>query len=102
MENSAPETTHFDGMEIDEAISNIDPLTKQLITHPVRNRRCNHVYDKKTVEASLKINAALRCPIVGCANKVKILMVDLIEDKELKRKMIHMRRMADRANEDSD
>lgn len=89
-------------MEIDEVISTVDPLTKQPITHPVRNRHCKHIYDRNTMEAQLKVNSIIRCPIVGCSNKVKVLMSDLVEDRELKRKMILFLRSSEVELEDSD
>lgn len=93
---------NVDDMEIEEEISTVDPLTKQQITHPVRNRYCKHIYDKNSVEAQLEINPVLRCPIIGCSNKVKVLMSDLVEDRELKRKMISLVRRNKTVIEDSD
>ena len=93
---------NVDGMEIEEEITTVDPLTKQPITCPVRNRHCNHIYDKESMRSQLEINSVLRCPIIGCSNKVKILMQDLVEDRELKRKLINLQRRHETLLEDSD
>lgn len=67
-----------------------DPITKQLIGNPVRNKRCNHVYDQESIEDALKINSRLRCPYVGC-NVKNVQLTDLIEDRELKRQLMSLR-----------
>lgn len=65
----------------------IDPITKNPIKHPVRNKNCKHVYDKESIEAAIKINDRVRCPYVGC-NVKKVLVSDLLEDRELKQKLM--------------
>lgn len=68
----------------------MDPITKKLIKNPVRNKNCNHVYDKEGIEEAIKMNSRLRCPYVGC-NVRNVNREDLIEDRELKRKLMGMR-----------
>lgn len=41
---------NVDGMEMQADEVTIDPLTKRQIINPVRNRICNHVYDKTILE----------------------------------------------------
>ena len=67
-----------------------DPITKLLLKNPVRHKRCNHVYDKDSIEDAMRMNNRLRCPYVGC-NIKNIKMTDLIEDRDLKRKLISLR-----------
>lgn len=38
----------------------IDPISKLEIKDPVRNTVCNHVYDKASIEESIKMNPRLR------------------------------------------
>lgn len=55
-----------DSMDIDDAqqsgelISDIDPITKQPLEHPVRNKHCNHVYGYDSVLQSVQQNPRLR------------------------------------------
>lgn len=86
------ETTMVDGMEIDEVISTVDPITKGTIKNPVRNRICNHIYDKDSITEAIRIseNKRVRCPTVGCSNKNSVKVTDLVEDRELKRKFMAM------------
>lgn len=41
--------TEVDGMQMQSTITKTDPISKQRITDPVRNRTCNHVYQKETI-----------------------------------------------------
>lgn len=38
----------------------IDPISKQPIRFPVKNKRCNHIYDKRSILEAIKINNNLR------------------------------------------
>uniref|UniRef100_U5ES58 E3 SUMO-protein ligase NSE2 n=1 Tax=Corethrella appendiculata TaxID=1370023 RepID=U5ES58_9DIPT len=71
----------------DVALHRIDPFTKRPMRNPVRNSVCKHVYDKDSVKGVLKVNAQTRCPVVGCSSKQYIQMNQLVEDKELRRKL---------------
>lgn len=44
----------------DELISEIDPITKQQLEHPVRNKHCNHIYGYDSVLQSVQRNPRLR------------------------------------------
>lgn len=82
-----------DDVEMDMQVSNIDPITKQPLENPCRNKICKHVYGMNSVTEALRLNAGMRCPIVGCANKKKVKLDDLVLDKELARKL-HAQRSA--------
>ncbi|CAD6237713.1 GSCOCG00008315001-RA-CDS [Cotesia congregata] len=58
----------------------ICPISKVRMTEPMKNNICGHVYDKASIIALLKGNAATRCPIVGCSNKKHLIMEDLTSD----------------------
>lgn len=44
----------------DELISDIDPITKKQLEHPVRNKHCNHIYGYDSVLQSVQRNPRLR------------------------------------------
>jgi SUMO ligase MMS21 Smc5/6 complex component len=79
-----------DDVAVTNTVSNIDPITKQPIRCAVRNQKCGHIYDKSSIKESLRFNARLRCPIMGCANKQFVTMGDLVEDAELQRQFDSM------------
>ncbi|GMT33140.1 hypothetical protein PFISCL1PPCAC_24437 [Pristionchus fissidentatus] len=59
-----------------------DPITKEDIKEPVKNRICGHVYDKDSVKEFIQMNKANRmaiyqCPVQGCGNKNNLSMDDL-------------------------
>lgn len=63
--DASQNTQGNDSMDIDDAnsgelISEFDPITKKPLEHPVRNKRCNHVYGYDSVLQSLQQNPRLR------------------------------------------
>lgn len=97
--------TVFDGdLEVEENIPTVDPLTKKPLQNPVRNKICKHVYDKMSMLEAIRVNPRVRCPQVGCGNKNFIQTGHLVEDKELKRKLmlIHARERNNAMETDSD
>lgn len=68
-------------------ISDIDPITKQQLENPCRNRICGHVYGMNSVAEALQTNSRMRCPIMGCGNKTLVVLGDLVPDKDLARKL---------------
>ncbi len=77
-----------------------DPYTKRPIVDPVKNLRCGHVYEKKSVMGLLAPSgggrgkdkrAAAKCPYIGCANKVPIREEDLVPDDELRKAVVERR-----------
>lgn len=64
---SSQHTQGNDSMDIDdggtqsgELISDIDPITKKQLVHPVRNKHCKHIYGYDSVLQSLQVNPRLR------------------------------------------
>lgn len=49
-----------DVQAVNNHIEHIDPITKQPLKNPVRNKHCNHVYGKESVMALLQQNSRLR------------------------------------------
>lgn len=85
-------------IEVEEqnVLEMIDPISKMPITHPVRNKICNHIYDEATIKesiqkAAMKANAKLRCPYLGCGNKKSVTLEDLVSDDMLRRKIFEAR-----------
>ncbi|XP_063621039.1 E3 SUMO-protein ligase NSE2-like [Cydia splendana] len=62
----------------------IDPITKKPIEDPVRNRLCNHVYERASIMQLLSVNRRTKCPVVGCSNKQPVEPHHLESDEELK------------------
>ncbi|XP_046995243.1 E3 SUMO-protein ligase NSE2-like [Schistocerca americana] len=67
----------------DAQINIIDPITMTVLENPVRNRLCNHVYSKKSIQSLLKKPKQLKCPVVGCPIRTTFTMDDLESDHEL-------------------
>jgi hypothetical protein len=88
--NSLNSTTTVDGMQIEEILSTIDPISKGQIRNPVRNKHCKHIYDLDTIKEAIKVSETkrVRCPQVGCSNKKSVEVSDLVEDRNLKRKFM--------------
>lgn len=67
----------------------IDAITQKQIVSPVRNRKCNHVYEK-SIRELIKKRPRTKCPIVGCKNREFLTQADLVNDENLK---IHLSQM---------
>ncbi|XP_055629954.1 E3 SUMO-protein ligase NSE2-like [Toxorhynchites rutilus septentrionalis] len=81
-----------DDLHVEETICDIDPITKRPLEIPVRNKICNHVYEKSSIEALLKNNPRTRCPVMGCAANQFVTLTDLAEDRMLQHKLKLQRR----------
>ncbi|XP_058067086.1 E3 SUMO-protein ligase NSE2-like [Anopheles bellator] len=82
------EADEDDDLIIENDDSNmIDPITKRPLEVPVRNRQCNHVYEKDVIEDMLKKNANTRCPVVGCPEPNFIQPKLLVVDRNLQQKL---------------
>jgi len=69
----------------------IDPYTKVQFVDPVRNSRCNHTYEKSTIEELIRTRKKQRCYYMGCTNKYNITTADLVPDGELKRHLARLK-----------
>ncbi|XP_013384994.1 E3 SUMO-protein ligase NSE2-like [Lingula anatina] len=62
------------------------PYTGQEMINPMRNKLCDHRYDRAAVEEMLKKRGSrAKCPVAGCANTKPISQDDLEEDNKFKR-----------------
>lgn len=78
-------------IEMEENIPTMDPITKNPLVHPVRNKICNHVYEKSSILEAIKMNSRTRCSTLGCSNKEFIALRHLIDDTLLQKKLAYMR-----------
>jgi len=64
----------------------IDPITKKQIEDPVRNKKCNHIYEKSTIYSMIELarenSKSVKCPYMGC-NCKDFKKTDLVKDKEV-------------------
>merc|ERR1719500_1005082 len=64
----------------------IDPITKKQIVEPVRNKKCNHIYEKSTIYSMIDLarenSKSVKCPYMGC-NCKDFKKTDLVKDKEV-------------------
>ncbi|MPC44997.1 E3 SUMO-protein ligase NSE2 [Portunus trituberculatus] len=66
----------------------LDPISKKRMTDPVRNKICDHVYDRGTITVMIaKSKQKLKCPTIGCANRKPIKLSDLKEAPDVKRQL---------------
>lgn len=91
-----------DDVEMEEHIPTIDPLTKKKLVNPVRNKICNHVYEKSSITEGINMNHRMPCPQLGCGNKKFVCLSDLVEDRLLQKKLAHMRAQELKAQEEAD
>uniref|UniRef100_A0A674AIF6 E3 SUMO-protein ligase NSE2 n=1 Tax=Salmo trutta TaxID=8032 RepID=A0A674AIF6_SALTR len=66
------------------------PLTQVEMVNPMKNRKCNHHYDRDAITGMIKARQnqkkKLRCPVVGCGN-TDVKQGDLILDQIMKRQI---------------
>ncbi|CAH1178994.1 unnamed protein product [Phaedon cochleariae] len=61
----------------------IDPISKTVIQHPYKNKRCKHVYEYGTISNYIKqMKNKAKCPYIGCNNN-NLRLTDLVEDGNL-------------------
>merc|ERR1719290_785694 len=64
----------------------IDPITKKQIVEPVKNKKCNHIYEKSTIYSMIDLarenSKPVKCPYMGC-NCRDFKKTDLVKDKEV-------------------
>lgn len=78
-------------IQMDVEISDLDPITKGPLEKPCRNKICNHIYGMDSIAQLIQINPRMRCPIVGCLNKQKLALQDLVPDKLLEQQLAQKR-----------
>ena len=94
-EGEQEENNVDDGEELactSQTIQTIDPYTKVQFSDPVKNRNCNHPYEKTTIEELLKTKARVRCYHMGC--RVMVEAQDLVPDDELRRYIVRVKARA--------
>lgn len=98
---SQPGTIQDGDVIFENFVSDVDPITKKVMVHPVKNKKCGHYYEKSSILEVISINRQLRleilhysfefglnfyllhysrCPVAGCANKNPIVPSNLVED----------------------
>lgn len=66
----------------------LDPISKKRMTDPVRNKICDHVYDRSTITSMIsKARHGFKCPTIGCANRRPIALSDLKDAPDVKRQL---------------
>lgn len=78
-------------MQMEEAIQDMDPITKRPLEVPVRNKLCKHVYEKSSIEQLIRTNPRTRCPVMGCAAMQYVTLADLQEDEKLRQALMLQR-----------
>uniref|UniRef100_A0A182PQJ1 E3 SUMO-protein ligase NSE2 n=1 Tax=Anopheles epiroticus TaxID=199890 RepID=A0A182PQJ1_9DIPT len=69
----------------------IDPILKRPLEVPVRNKQCNHIYEKHAIEELLRQNPRTRCPVMGCAAQGYIRKEMLEIDVRLQQQLLQSR-----------
>jgi len=71
-----------------------DPWSLKEVVDPVKNKACNHIYEKAVVEKNISRSGKkpLKCPVVGCVNP-SIKMADLISDVDTIKKIKKKRKL---------
>jgi len=74
-------------------INLIDPISKKIMTEPVRNKHCGHVYDRDSVVQMIAHTKrkGFRCPAMGCAHRQPIKESDLEDAMDVKREIIRQK-----------
>lgn len=90
-ESGATTNVVDDDIEMEDNLQRIDPLTKNPLINPVRNKLCKHVYEKTSITEAIRMNSRTRCPVMGCGNKHFLALNHLEEDNLLKKKLAHLR-----------
>jgi len=79
----------------------IDPITKKQIEDPVRNKKCNHIYEKSTIygmiDQARENSKSVRCPYMGC-NQKDFKKTDLVKDKDVAKHLGEVRDEKEKAD----
>ncbi|KAF7659553.1 hypothetical protein LDENG_00296820 [Lucifuga dentata] len=75
------------------------PLTQVEMLNPVKNKKCNHNYDKEAIVGLIKTRQNQKkkccCPVVGCGN-TDVREADLVPDLILRRKIQSQKRQSNK------
>lgn len=92
LEEQSTEQNEEDDLMIEDDITTmIDPITKRPLEVPVRNKQCNHVYEKTAIEQLLEQNPRTRCPVMGCAAQGYVQRQLLELDVKLQKQLMRAR-----------
>jgi len=97
--NAGPIRTVDGDIEMEEELQTIDPITKQPLKNPVKNKICGHVYERATVNEAIELNKRMRCPTLGCSNQQFVQKEHLEEDRALFMKLRIMRQQEKEAKQ---
>lgn len=75
---NTPETAETDCMVKNIISETIDPYSRQLITKPILNKICKHMYDQSSIDQMFNKKLFVSCPYIGCGNK-RFTKKDLVE-----------------------
>lgn len=57
---SQPGTIQDGDVIFENFVSDVDPITKKVMVHPVKNKKCGHYYEKSSILEVISINRQLR------------------------------------------
>ncbi|XP_069162015.1 E3 SUMO-protein ligase NSE2-like [Procambarus clarkii] len=77
-------------MTTKETVNLIDPISKMIMTDPVRNKHCGHVYERLSVVKMIKASKrkGFRCPSMGCGYREPLKVTDLEDALDVKRQIL--------------
>ncbi|KAK7871756.1 hypothetical protein R5R35_014023 [Gryllus longicercus] len=81
-----------DGVEVSRATPNIIcPVSKQIMSNPMTNKLCGHIYDYSSVIELLKLSKkGIRCPVPGCVKALRFSAKDLEPNNAVKKYISQM------------
>lgn len=78
----------------------IDPITKRPIINGIKNKLCNHIYEKDSIMPLFSKNKSILCPYIGCVRKNhKFTKKDLTEDFDLLTQATELNELQDLVDE---
>ncbi|EDO64584.1 AGAP007405-PA [Anopheles gambiae str. PEST] len=83
--------THRKALAESYAEQTVECFDQRPLEVPVRNKQCNHVYEKSVIENLLKQNPRTRCPVMGCAAQGYVQQHLLEVDVRLQQQLIQTR-----------
>lgn len=62
--SNVTQSVTVDGMVVQDSTQAIDPITKNPIRDPVRNKLCKHIYDRESITSAIEMNRRIRYDFV--------------------------------------